>query len=186
MWRGIYANLSSFIRMAALRKQAVALLFLIAASLPAFCAEPVSCPWLNAATAGGFLGGTAIATVKALVQNKNKDDFTCLFTHHKGSITATLRIEVTTLVDPMASHPHDAFESRVAACGKTALALEAIGNEAASCSRRKSGALGERVIGRVRNRIFLLDISSNAPHMKQSDLRDRAEQISEQVAGILF
>ncbi len=184
MWRGIYSDLSRFLGLATLRKQAVALLFLIMTSLPAFCAEPSSCPWLNAATAGGFLGGAAIATVKPSVQNK--EDFTCVFTHRKGSTTATLRIEVTTLTDTMASHPHDAFESRVALCGKTALPVEAIGNEAASCSRRKTGALIEHVVGRVRDRIFLLDISSNAPHMNQPDLRDRAEQISEQVAGILF
>jgi len=183
MWRGIYVDFSSCIRLATLRKQAVALLFLIAASLPAFCAAPSSCPWLNAATAGGFLGGDATVTIKP--SSPNKDDFICAFLHHKGNVTATLRIEVNTLTEPMTSH--DAFELSAKQCGKTTIPLMAVGNEAMICKRRtKAGTLAEHVVGRVRNRVFLLDISSNAPHINESDLHDKVEQISEQVAGILF
>lgn len=168
-----------------LRKRAATLLFLFLTSLPAFCAEPKSCPWLNAATAGGFLGGDATLTIKP--SSQNKDDFTCAFLHHKGNVTAILRIEVNTLAEPMASHPHNAFELSAKQCGKTATPLTAVGNEALICKRRtKAGALAEHVIGRVRDRMFLLDISSNASHIKEDDLHDKAEQISEQVAGILF
>lgn len=185
MLRGIYLNFFGALNQRAMRKQAAILLFLLLAALPAFCSEPQSCPWLNAATAGGFLGGDATAAIKPSA--KNTTDFTCTFLHHKGNVTATLRIEVDTLAEPMAEHPHDAFELKAAQCGKTASSLTVVGNEAMICEKRtKTGALAEHVVGRVRDRIFLLDISSNTPHIKEADLHDKAEQISEQVAGILF
>lgn len=185
MVRSIYLNFFRVMYRRAIRKQAAMLLFLLLAALPAFCSEPQSCPWLNAATAGGYLGGDATATIKPSA--KNDHDFTCTFLHHKGNVTATLRIEVDTLSEPMADHPHDAFELKAAQCGKTASPLTVVGNEAMICERRtRTGALAEHVVGRVRDRIFLLDVSSNTPHMKEADLHDKAEEISEQVAGILF
>lgn len=147
---------------------------------PAASQAQQTCAWLNAATAGGFLEGPVTFTVTPT--SKSTDDATCEFVRQDGKLVSKLRIEVTTV-----EKPHDTFASDVAHCGKQPAPIIAVGNEAMVCSRKaKDHQTTERIVGRVRDRIFLLDISSNAPDVQRPVLRDKAEKISEQVAGILF
>jgi hypothetical protein len=111
------------------------------------CAENV-CPWLNSATAAGFLGGPVTASVSPAV---------CEFVHDQ----ATLHIEVR--VKPA---------SITAKC-EAGIPLKAIGNEAVACST--SGR--EMVIGRVRDQRFVVWIQSSDPAVK-TRVRKVAEQVA--------
>jgi hypothetical protein len=137
-------------------------------------AEP--CPWLNAATAGGVLGGpiTRAPTRRAPAG----DDRSCEFIRQDGSLLFELRIEVET----MSSAAKD-FASYAARCHTAAVPLKAIGNEALACS---DGQLAEQVVGRVRDRVFLIRIGTNDRSAQPTALREKARQVAEQVAGILF
>lgn len=160
-----------------------ALLFTISALclmfMPTVCHAQQTCVWLNDATAGGFLEGPVTSTVTS---GKASNDMTCEFVRQDARIFTKLRIEVDTV-----GKPQEIFASDAAHCGKNPTPIIAVGNEAMVCSRKeKHHAITEHLIGRVRDRIFLLDITSNAPHPDEAVLRDKAEKISQQVAGILF
>jgi hypothetical protein len=137
-------------------------------------AEP--CPWLNAATAGGVLGGpiTRAPTRRAAAG----DDRSCEFIRQDGSLLFELRIEVETTPSPAKD-----FAAYAARCHSAAVPLKAIGNEALACS---DGQLAEQVVGRVRDRVFLIRIGTNDRSAQTSALRDKARKVAEQVAGILF
>ena len=141
-------------------------------TLPWIGGAAETCPWLNAATAGGFLGGTT--TVNVMHENANRDDAACAFT----SATSELRIGVETM-DP----PHSQYIKQAEQCGGDAMPLKAIGNEAVVCSPHPHTA---RVVGRVRNRIFTILINTSDPSTTADLLREKARAIAEQVAGILF
>jgi hypothetical protein len=65
--------------------------------------------------------------------------------------------------------------------------LKAIGNEVFACTAELDERhLAEQVIGRVRNRVFLVRISTNERSLQPGVLRDKARKVAEQVAGILF
>jgi hypothetical protein len=150
-------------------------LSLVLLALPSIGAAAESCPWLNAATAGGVLGGTVTGvTVKRAPAG---DDASCDFVRHAGSLTLELRIEVETMRSP-AKH----FSSYAARCHSTAVPLKAIGNEALACS--DEGA--EQIVGRVRNRAFVVRLRTSDRSTQPAALRDKAREIAEQVAGILF
>ena len=135
------------------------LILLFAICLPATCE---SCPWLNAATAAGVLGGPVNATFSRA---------NCDFIRQDGPVVHSLRIEV----------------GNVAQCSGNATPLRAIGNEAVACSYDgKNGQLAEQVVGRVRERAFLVRMSTNDRSVRSSVLREKARNIAEQVAGILF
>jgi hypothetical protein len=124
------------------------------------------CPWLNAATAAGILSGAAHATVTSA---------SCEFLRQSSGHEAVLRIEVSP-----ASAPH-------AQCGSGAVALKAIGNEAAACTYQgKPGLMTEQVVGRVRDQAFLVRMGSNDPSADAKVLREKARSVAEQVAGFLF
>lgn len=138
----------------------------IAICLPALAAAEDRCPWLNAATAGGILGGPVHATVTPS---------SCEFVRQSSEHEAALRIEVTPV-----SAPH-------AECGTGAQALQAIGNEAVACAYEgKPGWIAEQVAGRVRDQAFLVRISTNDRSSPPPTLREKARKVAEQVAGILF
>jgi hypothetical protein len=142
------------------------IILLLATSLPASCE---SCPWLNAATAAGVLGGPVNATVSRT--NKNTDDANCDFIRQEGPLEYGLRIEVGTAVQ----------------CRDNATPLRAIGNEAMACSYDgKKGQLAEQVVGHVRDRAFLIRTSTNDRSVRSSVLREKARKVAEQVAGTLF
>ena len=106
----------------------------------------LSCPWLNRATAAGFLGGPVTQVA-------------CSFT--RGSVE--LRIETA----------RD-FESYAASCRSDAVPLKAIGTEALACR----GEFGEQVAVRVRDRTFLVRISTND--------REKVRKVAEMVAASMF
>jgi hypothetical protein len=73
--------------------------------------------------------------------------------------------------------PATDFPSYLARCHSPSEPLKAIGNKAVACS--DEGA--EQVIGRVRNRAFIIRIKTPG-----RDLREKSRKVAEQVAGILF
>jgi hypothetical protein len=147
-------------------------LFLAATLFPAICAAQQKCPWLNAATAAGVLGGTVKATITPTA---------CEFVRNEGSSESALRIEVEDIAGPAE------FASRAAKCGSGAAPLKAIGNEALACTfADKKDLMAEQVVGRVRNQAFLVRLSINNRSVTAAALRERARKVAEQVAGFLF
>jgi hypothetical protein len=159
----------------------LALLFLmLSASVSAFCETDIGCPWLNAATAAGFLQGPVVTTL--MHTTRNKDDVTCKFVRRNGHIVSGLQIKVETMKD--SAHEFGAYTAQ---CGSDTAPLRAIGNEALVCSlHEKKSHISEEVVGRVRDRVFIVRMSSNDHSTSQGALREAARGISEQVAGILF
>jgi hypothetical protein len=167
-----------------------------------------NCLWLNAATAGGILGGPVTLSVShanphpANVQPANVtsasgpmsadpsgatyasntvDDSDCAFAGQPPS-AGELHIRVRTM-----SAPEKAFASYTARCGGRGVPLKAIGNEAVACDfKGKTGRLSEQVIGRVRDRIFLLTLNVGDPSITAAVLREKARTAAEIVAGNLF
>jgi hypothetical protein len=150
------------------------LLLLFAICLPVTkAAEPI-CPWLNAATAGGFLQGPVQVAV-----TKNGEDVTCEFTRENGA--GKLRIEVVTM-----GPSREELAAYKAKCEPPLASLRAIGNEAVACGvATKKEETVEQVVGRVRTQAFLvrLTVGSGVSH---ATLREKATKVAEQVAGILF
>ena len=103
-----------------------------------------------------------------------RDDATCVFT----SAHSELRIAVETM-DP----PHSEYMKQAEQCGAGTTPLKAIGNEAVVCSPNARAA---RVVGRVRNRIFTILITTTDSSTASDLLREKAHAVAEQVAGILF
>lgn len=120
-----------------------------------------SCPYLNAATASGALGGEVTTHVSG---------DTCLFTHDSSE----LRIEVRTINLPYKPN-----------CRLSPASVKAIGNEAYACSvDAKGGIIAEQVVGRVRDRAFVVRLASRS--ILRAALREKARSVAEQVAGTLF
>lgn len=134
-------------------------------------AAETGCPWMNAATAGGVLGGGVTETV-----TKNHDDADCEFA--RGG--KKLSIEVKTMGDPAKEFP-----AYLARCGKHANPLRAIGNEAVACMVKDAGGRpAGQVVGRVRTRAFVVRVSGGG--LSQAELTGKATDVAEQVAGNLF
>ena len=146
---------------------------------PALCAASENCPWLNAATAAGALKGSVTFTVTHPAADKT--DATCEFVHREGAVLSKLQIEVETMKDPSRE-----FASYTAKCGRNATPLRAIGNEARLCNLRSKSQYSEQVVSRVRERAFLVKVSSNSPGPERTELLDKSQKIAEQVAGFLF
>jgi len=144
-------------------------------------AEEGHCAWLNDATASGVLNGPVTLDLETA-----PDDATiCVFTNLKTAKDySALRIMVQPLADAT-----KAVRSHESQCTSPAVALKAIGNEAVSCSADVGYSRGEQVIGRVRDRLFSVSVSSTMaqdPLMTRELLQDKAKMIAEQVAGALF
>ena len=75
-------------------------------------------------------------------------------------------------------------------CRGAAAPLRAIGNEAVMCAADTKGHThGEHVIGRVRDQIFTVTVTTSArqdPSMPREALEEKTRNIAEQVAGALF
>jgi uncharacterized lipoprotein YajG len=156
------------------------ILFLaLALSMPAVCQTSENCPWLNAATAAGALKGSVTFTVTR--SGADNADATCEFTHQEGAALTSLRIEVDTMKNPSRE-----FSSYSAKCSQNGTPLRAIGNEALICSLHGKNQFSEQVVSRVRERAFLVRISSNLAPSAGRDLREKTQKIAEQVAGFLF
>ncbi|MBV9761966.1 MAG: hypothetical protein JO340_15495 [Acidobacteriaceae bacterium] len=168
-----------------------------------------NCLWMNAATAGGLLGGAASMSVvrvspkSANIHAANAisgagptsadpdsikysgngiDDSDCTFTRHSGSMTGELRIEVRTMNDPARE-----FSNFAARCDPHGTALNAIGNEASECAvDGKAGENTEQVVGRVRDRAFVIRLRVSGPSMPPELLREKVRKAAEIVSGNLF
>jgi hypothetical protein len=124
--------------------------------IAAACRAEDTCPLLNGATAAGVLGGEVTSHVSG---------DTCVFTHDSSE----LRIEVKTVSLPYKPE-----------CAPNPAPVKAIGNEAVACDGDRS----EQIAGRVRDRAFLVRLTSN--QAARAALREKARSVAEQVAGILF
>jgi hypothetical protein len=148
--------------------------------LPAISLAAEMCPWLNAATAGGVLGGAVSMTVSR--RDSNKDDANCDFVRKQGAAMYELRIKVQTMGEAVKE-----FASYKAQCGSAATPLKAIGNEAVACSLDdKNGHRTAQVVSRVRDRAFLVSVSTTDSSITLASLSQKARNVAEQVAGNLF
>ncbi|WP_353066410.1 hypothetical protein RBB77_08275 [Tunturibacter psychrotolerans] len=149
---------------------------------PPRCLAETQCPWLNAATAAGVLGGEVQANVAALTP---QGDTTCEFKRTEHSAVFVLTIAVHTMALPAKD-----FATYLARCSGTAVPLKGIGNEAVHCVTTNGSANGgEQIIGRVRDRAFVIDLkrsSAMQPISSVNGLSDEARNVAEQVAGALF
>lgn len=165
------------------RLSAGTLFLALAFCTSAMCQASERCPWLNAATAVGMLNGPVTFTVTH--SGQDKQDATCEFVHQEGAVVSRLRIEVQTMKDPGSE-----FAAYSAKCGQDATPLRAIGNEALVCSLKRQNEFSEQVVSRVRERAFLVSVTSNVTAPERSELRDelreKTQKIAEQVAGFLF
>jgi hypothetical protein len=108
----------------------------------------------------------------------------CSFVYHDGNASRELRITMEQVQDP--SQAMTGYKAR---CSGASSPLQAIGNEAVTCDADTKGQDGEQVIGRVRNQIFTVTITTstrNDPSMSRDALKEKARDIAEQVAGALF
>jgi len=160
------------------------------------CDAKEMCPWINEATAAGFLHGDVATTVTHSSSGADKaaaaaatatgttvtvGDATCEFVRHDGSGVWRLRIEVVTMSEVAAAFP--GFRAR---CGAGGQPVRAIGNEAEVCGMAAAGrGVTEQVVGRVRERAFVVSISAGAG-ADQATLRETTLRVAEQVAGFLF
>jgi hypothetical protein len=155
-------------------------LALFMAGAPGICSAKEMCQWLNEATAVGALDGQVSSTVK--LTGKTNDDANCEFVRRQGSVVVSLDIEVET-----STAPSETFATYKARCATDSAPLRAIGNEATICSApRKKRVVSEQVVGRVRDRVFLVRITSNKKSADQAVIREKTRKIAEQVAGYLF
>jgi hypothetical protein len=148
---------------------------------PAVCLGQTKCPWINEATARGILGGPVTLAARVTPQG----DGVCEFSRQQGAIVHQLRISV----DSMTDIPKQ-FPTYVAQCPPNSSPVRAIGNAAVTCSLQGKGeASTERIVGRVRDHAFVVNLSStvsNDPSMTPQMRRDKVNLVAEQVAGILF
>jgi hypothetical protein len=142
------------------------------------CSAQSVCPWLNAATAEGVLGGTVTAEVN--------NTGVCQFRLQNGAKNDVLHISVIEGDSPESAVKEMAL--RKTSCTSSETQLKAVGNEAVLCASDIGSSRGEQTVGRVRNRIFTVAISTDiaAPEATRDILAARAEEIAKQVAGALF
>jgi hypothetical protein len=142
------------------------------------CVAEVQCPWLNAATAGGVLGGEVEMNVIALMP---QGDATCDFKRTSESLHIT--VHTMTL-------PSNAFSAYLAQCDRRITPLKGIGNEAVQCiSKGSTSKNEEEIIGRVRDRIFVIALKTDLikPTVStNAEVSHEIRNIAEQVAGALF
>lgn len=167
------------------RRSLTVLVFVVIAGTfvsPVRCRAQTQCPWLNAATAAGVLGGEVQATTTPLT---SQGDTTCDFKRSEHSTVFELTIAVHTMALPSKD-----FAMYLARCSGTAVPLKAIGNEAVQCVPSNNSLNGgEQIIGRVRDRVFVIDIQRGSPRQSvstQTGLSEEARNVAEQVAGALF
>jgi hypothetical protein len=148
---------------------------------PGVCRGQTKCPWIQEATARGILGGAVTATVTL----KDAGDGVCEFTRQRGDVRHHLSVLVITMTDIRKQ-----YSTYTAQCESKGAPLKAIGNEAIECSTQTHTNLyAEKVVGRVRDRAFIVTVASSLdddPSMNQETRREKVHLAAEQVAGILF
>jgi hypothetical protein len=163
-----------------LARSVLALILLL--MFPAMGHAKNNCPWLNEATASGLLGADAVGEFNFASADVPS---TCTFTAQDGAVTRTLRIAIVVASDFVAD-----YRSATQKCGASSMPIQAIGNEAIACSADDpKGQPGERVVGRVRNQVFTITMSSNSKSdlvFTHQNLKTRIYIAAELVAGNLF
>jgi len=141
-----------------------------------------SCPWLTEATASGLIG---VESVGSFIPATGERPAVCTFTQkdHARARSLTIAVEI-------ANDSHARMTALAQACGSNAGVLNAIGNEAVYCAADPHrGELGERAVGRVRDKVFTIVIDTKAkdePVLSRDMLKSRIYTAAEQVAGNLF
>jgi hypothetical protein len=109
----------------------------------------------------------------------------CRFDYHDATASRELRITVDQGKDPSPG-----LAAYTTQCSGAAAPLRAIGNEAVACAVDTKGHThGAEVIGRVRDQIFTVTVTTNMrndPSMPREALEEKTRNIAEQVAGALF
>jgi hypothetical protein len=141
-----------------------------------------NCPWINEATVSGLLEGPAVG---AFSQGSVGQPATCNFVFKTGGGSRTFAISVETIQDA-----HARVMSMAKSCQEPSEVLPAIGNEAYVCTAvHGKEAVTERVVGRVRDQVFTISISTAGKGdliLSTQDLKSRISIASEQVSGNLF
>jgi hypothetical protein len=138
------------------------------------------CPWLNVATASGVLQGQAVLQVQYLSASETH----CIFRYRAENAEYVLQIAVKSQQDPTKGLALDGSE-----CSAPGAPLRAIGNEAILCADDTKHARGEAVVGRVRDSLFRVVISTSSrsdSDMTREVLEQKTRNVAEQVAGSLF
>jgi len=160
---------------------------------------------MNAATAGGLLGGMVEVKVQEFavreqvkIQNANAvssagpmsanpsgnayanagaDDAACVFSRPAPG-SGQLRLQVRTM-----SEAAKAYMDHANRCGGHRTPLQAVGNEAMLCDAVGRGN-SVWVVGRVRDRLFMIDLADR--DAGSAALREKAKDAAEIVSGNLF
>lgn len=140
------------------------------------------CPWINEATVSGLLEGPAVGVFN---QGSTGQPATCNFVFKSTGGSRTFTITVETLQES-----HARVISLAKGCKRPQEVLPAIGNEAYVCTTEHGKeAVAERVVGRVRDQVFTILISTTGKRdliLSPQDLKSRISIASEQVSGNLF
>jgi hypothetical protein len=134
---------------------------------PALCLAEEACPWVNAATAAGNLGGLVSMAV-----TPTSCDFEA-----RPPASGHLHVEAVAMKDIAKEFP-----AWLARCKRPSESLDAIGNQAIACEADGS----QQVVGRVREQAFLIKMRIADRSATRDSLRQKARRIAEIVAGNLF
>lgn len=143
----------------------------------ALCKAEDVCPWINATTVVD-VPDPAVSDVQSAVTNGGD---TCTFRYRKSDFFYSVRIAIHT-----AAGDSQDVAANATQCASGGTPLAGIGNEAVLCN---AGPRGARVVGRVRDRIFVVNVSVKTAHGSTEMaklLGDMATMMAEQVAGNLF
>jgi len=146
------------------------------------CRAENNCAWINEATVSGLLGGEAVGAVTEAAAGQPA---VCTFTQQGNSGKRTLRVTVE-----IAGDSHARLNAIAQSCAADAVPLRATGNEALICTADEDKKrMGERVVGRVRDQVFTITISTslkNDPVLTSDALKSRIYTAAEQISGNLF
>ncbi len=131
---------------------------------------------MNAATAGGALGGEVQAT---MTHADKGPGYTCEFKR----TAYTLTIEIGTL-ETAGQFAH--FAEVACQGGRDLAPLKAIGNEAIACALGMKGEIVEKAVGRVRNQTFIVRYSTTAAGADPKVIRSKNTDLTELVASNMF
>lgn len=147
--------------------------------LPAVGKAETQCPWINKATAAGSQDVSIQLEVQTLAASSS-----CLFRYDENGTAYQLQITVRDAAKKPA--PVARYESQ---CVSKMAHLNGIGNEAVMCRVKSGSSLMEQVVGRVRDRVFVVHASADSMKneaITKRTVRNRAQIAAEQVAGNLF
>jgi hypothetical protein len=140
------------------------------------------CPWVNEATVSGLLGGQSVGTFSP---GQTGQPATCRFVYKTSVGTRTLTVDVERTQDA-----HARVIGIAKDCAQQSEFLPAAGNEASMCvTEHSKDRVTGRVVGRVRDQVFTIMISTSGKGdaaLSMGDLRSRISTATEQVTGNLF